>query len=117
MNSRPNSWRHKLLRQVRRWADERFPLMFPVRVYMRHPNRMGECMGYFSLDDSEERGVIVLANNLDESGLIDCFLEEWAHARTAYLADEADRDDDPHHHPSFWAEYGRIVKASREVAW
>jgi len=74
-------------------------------------------LGYFVMDDEEERGVIVLQKDLGREVLIDTFIEEWAHARTAFLADEEDHSEDPWHHPSFWAEYGRIVKAARDVAW
>jgi hypothetical protein len=49
--------------------------------------------------------------------LIETYLEEYAHARTTYLVDTNDNDEDPHHHPSFWAEYGRLVKSAREIEW
>lgn len=75
-----------------------------------HGNKM---MGYFEYDYDEERGIIVIANNLGPDSFLDTCCEEWAHARTNYLCDE---DEDPHT-ASFWAEYGRIVGACREYHW
>jgi hypothetical protein len=69
--------------------------------------------GYFEFDDDEMRGLIVISNALTHDSFIDTCCEEWAHARTAYLCSG---DEDPHT-PSFWAEYGRIVQASREHQW
>jgi hypothetical protein len=110
-------WRRRLLRKLKRWAEDRFPLTYPVRVYLRPPTRMGGHLGYFDFDDEAERGVIALSETLDHSALIETFLEEYAHARTTYLVDTNDNDEDPHHHPSFWAEYGRLVKSAREIEW
>lgn len=112
-----SDWRRKLVRKLKRWAEDRFPVMFPVRVYLRPREQMGDHLGYFLLDEDSERGVIALLDSQDHNSLIDTFCEEWAHARTAYLNDEEDDDDDPWHHPSFWSEYGRLVKASRQIAW
>lgn len=78
---------------------------------------MGDHMGYMAMDEDDERAVIVIDAGLDMENLIATFLEEWAHARTAHLTDETEDSDDPWHHPSFWAEYGRLTKASRSVAW
>jgi protein-tyrosine-phosphatase len=79
---------------------------------------MPDLLGYFLLNDDADRGVIALRDSLDRDALVETFAEEWAHARTAFLCDEEELDtDDPYHHPSFWAEYGRIVKAVRERPW
>lgn len=110
-------WQKKLVRKLRRWATDRFPLTFPVRVYLRPSPKMEGHLGFFIYDDDRDRGVIALCESQGREGLIDTFLEEYAHARCSYLIDTEDNDEDPHHHPSFWAEYGRIVKASREVEW
>jgi hypothetical protein len=110
-------WRRKLVRKLKRWAEQRFPVMFPVRVYLRDRGQMADHMGYMEWNDEKERAVIVLDAALDAENLIATFVEEWAHARTAHLTDEQEDADDPWHHPSFWAEYGRITKASREVDW
>jgi hypothetical protein len=74
-------------------------------------------LGWFLFDEDSERGVIAISDGQDRNGMIDTFCEEWAHARTAHLEDTEDYGEDPFHHPSFWAEYGRIQKASREVVW
>jgi hypothetical protein len=78
---------------------------------------MGDHLGYFIYDDDKDTGIICLLDSLERNLIIDTFTEEWAHARTAFLCDAEDHGDDPWHHPSFWSEYGRIVKASRDVAW
>jgi hypothetical protein len=78
---------------------------------------MGDHLGYFLYDDDNDTGIICLLDSLERNLIIDTFVEEWAHARTAFLCDADDTAEDPWHHPSFWSEYGRITKASREVAW
>jgi hypothetical protein len=111
-------WRRALARKLKRWAEDRFPCTFPVRVCVRPAKKMPDTLGYFLLNDDADRGVIALRDSLDRDALVETFAEEWAHARTAFLCDEEDLDtDDPFHHPSFWAEYGRIVKACRERTW
>jgi hypothetical protein len=110
-------WRRSLVKKLKRWAEERFPILFPVRVYLRPAARLPEMLGYFLLDDDMERGVIVLRDSLDRSGLIETFTEEWAHARCAHLIDLEDDDEDTDHHQTFWSEFGRITKAAREMDW
>lgn len=110
-------WRVKLVRSLRKWAAERFPLTFPVRVYLRPKEQMDGHLGYFDFCDDKERGIICLCNTESREVLIDTFLEEWAHARTSFLIDTEDHSDDPWHHPGFWAEYGRLQLASREMEW
>lgn len=110
-------WRVKLVRKLRKWASDRFPLTFPCRVYLRPVAKMQSHLGYFEYDDDNDRGIICLLDTQGRDGMIDTFLEEYAHARCSHLIDMEDNDEDPHHHPSFWAEYGRLVKASREVEW
>lgn len=112
-----SSWRRKLTGKLKKWAEQRFPVKFPVRVYLREKRLMSGHLGFFVMDEDEERGMIALQNNVGREVLIDTFLEEWAHARTWFLCDEEDHGEDPWHHPSFWSEYGRIVKAAREVEW
>jgi hypothetical protein len=108
-------WRRKLLRRLKAWAEERFPVPFPVRVYLTPAHRMDNLLGYFMLvGDDEDRGVIRLLDSQDRTGLIDTFVEEWAHARTILLIDTEERDDQ-YHHPTFWSEYGRIQQAARET--
>lgn len=115
---RNSCWRRVLARKLKLWAEERFPVMFPVRVCVRPAASMPEHLGYFLLNDDADRGVIALRDSLDRDALVETFAEEWAHARTAFLCDEEELDnDDPYHHPSFWAEFGRIVKAIRERTW
>ena len=95
-------------------------MSFPVRVYLRSAIRdegKNDLLGYFLLNDEEDRGVIAISDAQDLTAMVDTFCEEWAHARTAYLIDTHDDDDDPDHHASFWAEYGRIQKAARERQW
>ena len=106
-----------MVRKLRKWASNRFPLTFPVRVYLRPAEKMNDHLGYFEFDDDTERGLICISNSLSRETLIDTFLEEWSHARTSHLTDTEDHSDDPWHHPGFWAEYGRLVSASREVEW
>jgi hypothetical protein len=84
---------------------------------LRTGKQMEENLGTFTFDAEDETGAIRLLNTLGRESLIDTFLEEWAHARCAYLVDMEDTDDDPDHHPSFWAEYGRLQLAAREVTW
>jgi hypothetical protein len=114
-------WRRKLLRKLKRWAEDRFPVLFPVRVYMRRRDQMvtddGGMLGYFTMDDDCERGCIGVVDTLNHGEMIDTFCEEWAHARCAHLLDTEDNDEDTDHHQTFWAEYGRIVKASRGMEW
>lgn len=107
----------KLLRRLKRWAEDRFPVSFPVRVYLYPQSKMANMLGYFRIDDDFERGVIAISESQDNTSIVDTFCEEWAHARTAYLIDMEDDDDDPDHHPSFWSEYGRLQKAARERQW
>jgi len=110
-------WRKKLLRRLKRWMDNRFPLLFPVRVCLRSGKQMDNTLGTFQFDAEEDRGIICLLNTQDKDNLVDSIVEEWAHARCNYLVDTEDNDADPHHHPTFWAEYGRIQRALREIAW
>lgn len=112
MSSTPD-WRPRLLRRFRRWAQKNFPLPYPVRVYLRPPAKLPGMLGYFEFNEDEMRGLIVISNVLTRDSFLDTCCEEWAHARTAYLCD---REEDPHH-GVFWAEYGRIVGASREHQW
>lgn len=110
-------WRKKLVRKFRNWAQERFPLQFPVRIYLRPSSRMGDDLGYFVMDDDLERGTISIREDLNQYLLLDTLCEEWSHGRVVWLNDEEDTSDDPYHHPTFWAEYGRIQHASRGVEW
>lgn len=101
------------MRRFRTWAQQNFPVRFPLRYYLRHPSQLPGLHGYFEYDDDTERGVIVIADNAVADVIIDTLCEELAHARTADLCTE---DEDPHT-PSFWAEYGRIVMAARGETW
>jgi len=74
-------------------------------------------LGYWLYDAEEDRGMICLDCTQGKDNLIDSFVEEWAHARCTYLLDLEDHDEDPHHHPTFWSEYGRIQRAIRETTW
>jgi hypothetical protein len=112
-----SDWRKKLLRRLKRWAEERFPIPYPLRVYLRPTGQMENHLGFFEYDDDTERGTISILDTQDRVGLIDTFVEEWAHARTVFLIDTEDYDDDPYHHPSFWSEYGRIQQAARKREW
>jgi hypothetical protein len=115
---RDSCWRRKLARKLKRWAEVRFPVQFPVRVCVRPAAQMPEHLGFFLLNDDADRGLIALRDSLDRDALVETFAEEWAHARTAFLCDEEEIDtDDPYHHASFWAEFGRITKAVRERTW
>lgn len=78
---------------------------------------MEGALGYFDMSEDLDRGVITIRDDLNQYLMIDTLCEEWAHGRVVWLNDEEDGDEDPWHHPSFWAEYGRIQKASRGVAW
>lgn len=117
MSSPDKSWKRSLLRRLKSWAEERFPVTFPVRVYLRPESKMTGHLGYFEHDEEGERGIISIADSQDRYGIVDTFVEEWAHARTIFLVDLEDHDADPWHHPSFWAEYGRIQQASRSIPW
>ena len=110
-------WRKPLLKRVKRWAERRFPLLFPVRVYLRPGAKMNQTLGYWLFDADEDRGIIALLNTQDKESLLDSFVEEWAHARCTYLVDTEDNNDDPDHHSAFWSEYGRIQRAIREITW
>jgi hypothetical protein len=116
--SSAQDWRRPLLKKFRVWAQEKFPLPYPIRCYIRPPSALRDChnnslLGYFEYDYDEERGIIVIANNVGRESFIDTCAEEWAHARTNYLWDD---QEDPHT-ASFWAEYGRIIGAVREHYW
>jgi len=82
---------------------------------------MKDYLGYFRLHGSSDFAIIAVSDSLDKTALIDTLCEEWAHARTAHLQDRgtlclsAGAAEDPHHHPTFWAEYGRIQLACRSV--
>lgn len=110
-------WQRKLVRKLRKWAFDRFPVPFPVRVYLRPASKMEGHLGFFNYDDDTDRGLIALCESQGREGMIDTFCEEYAHARCSHLIDNEDHREDPHHHPSFWAEYGRIINASRELEW
>ena len=110
-------YRKKLLRRLKRWAEERFPVAYPIRVYLKPRERMQGHLGFFEYDDDTDRGTISILESQDHTGLIDTFVEEWAHARTAFLIDTEDLKDDPYHHPTFWSEYGRIQQAVRLIEW
>ena len=98
--------------------------MFPVRVYVRPSKVMGDYLGYFRLHGTTHAAIIAVSDATDKTTLLDTLCEEWAHARTYNLGTPAvDRlipkhlptqtGEDPHHHPTFWAEYGRIQTACR----
>ena len=89
--------------------------MFPVRILLRPVDRMPEALGYFFFDEEEFRGIIWIRANQTMDGMLDTLCEEWAHARTFNLNDHG--SPDPHHHPSFWAEFGRIQVACRSTEW
>lgn len=108
----------KLVAKLRRWATKRFPLIFPVRVYLRpSTGEMAGHLGFFKYDDDNDRGTIYLNETQSRDSLIDTFCEEYAHARCSHLVDTEDCDEDPNHHPSFWSEYGRIINASSKIEW
>jgi hypothetical protein len=111
--SSSSDWRKLLVRRFKRWAERKFPVNFPLRYYLRAPQRLPGMHGYYQYDEDEERGVIVVADNAPADVLIDTLCEELAHARTTHLCTE---DEDPHT-ASFWSEYGRIVMAAREHKW
>jgi hypothetical protein len=113
----PQDWRRKLVARWKLWALERWPLQFPVRVYIRSPKQMDGQLGYFTMDDDLERGTIAVRSDLEHYVLLDTLCEEWSHARVVWLNDEEDHSDDPYHHATFWAEYGRIQHSSRSVEW
>ena len=109
--------RRNLVKRFRAWAADRFPLQFPVRIYLRPASKMEGALGYFDMSEDLDRGIITIRDDLNQYLMIDTLCEEWAHGRVVWLNDEEEDDEDPWHHPSFWAEYGRIQKASRGVAW
>jgi len=111
--SSSQNWRRRLLRKFQRWAKKNFPVPYPLRWYLRPPSKLPGMLGYFEFNEEDHRGIIVIADTCGVDAFIDTLCEELAHARTAYLCDE---DEDPHT-PGFWAEYGRIVGASREWNW
>ena len=85
---------------------------------------MGDYLGYFLGPAGRgEIGVIAVRDTLSRDQLIDTLVEEWAHARTSGLSElrhgvPGQKDaQDPHHHPTFWAEYGRIQVAARAEVW
>lgn len=106
-----------MVRKFRRWAGDRFPLLFPVRIYLRPRSQMDQMLGFFELSDSMESGIIAVCDDLSRELMLDTLIEEYAHARTAWLNDEEEDSEDPYHHASFWAEYGRIQKAARAIHW
>ena len=109
-----SSWQRKTLARLRRWAQKKFPVQMPVRVYIRTiPDK--SYLGYCTYDEAKNRAVIVIRPSADKSMLVSTFCEEWAHIRTIHLEDP--HAEDPAHGPTFWAEYGRIEHASRQVAW
>jgi hypothetical protein len=110
-------WLRPLLKKLRAWASERFPIPFAVRVYVRSRDHMGDMDGYWTLSEDEDSGIIAISEDLNKGEVVATFLEEWAHARTALLIDEEDDADDPHHHATFWSELGRITVAAREKKW
>ncbi len=108
------SWQRPLIRSLKRWATNTFPVPFPVRVYLRPRRLMEQCHGYWKWSETTRGGVIAICDDLTRQELIDTFLEEYAHARTAVLYEEGDEDDDdPGHHATFWSELGRITKRWR----
>lgn len=110
-------WQKKLVAKLRKWATRRFPLPFPVRCYLRPPAQMDNHLGFFDYDHDEDRGMIALCDAQGRECMIDTFLEEYAHARCWFLVDTEDTDEDPHHHATFWSEYGRLINAAKEVQW
>jgi hypothetical protein len=112
-----HGWQKKLIKHFRQWATNRFPLQFPVRIYLRPASRMDGALGYFDLSEDMDRGIITIRDDLNSMLMLDTLCEEWAHGRVVWLNDEEDNSEDPYHHPSFWAEYGRIQHAARSVAW
>jgi len=84
---------------------------------------MGDYLGYF-LGPSGwgDIGVIAVRDSLPRDQLLETLIEEWAHARTHGLGQEDDGlrksgEPDQYHHPTFWAEYGRIQVAARGECW
>jgi hypothetical protein len=76
---------------------------------------MPEAFGYFTLNRTETGGSIWIRDSMDTDTTLATLCEEWAHARTYTLDDHT--LDDPHHHPAFWSELGRIQAACRDVSW
>lgn len=113
----PQDWRKQLVKKWKAWATERWPLQFPVRIYLRSVKQMPDAYGYFCLSDDLDRGIISIRDDLTHDAMLDTLCEEWAHGRVVWLNDEEDTSDDPYHHPTFWCEYGRIQHASRGVEW
>lgn len=110
-------WRRKLIARWRRWAGERWPLQFPVRIYLRPARKMGSNLGFFLMDEDLERATIAVQDDLSKEVLVDTLCEEWAHARVVWLNDEEDDSEDPYHHATFWSEYGRIQHSARSITW
>lgn len=105
-----------MVKRLRAWADQRFPVPYNVRCYVRPREKMPGYDGYFSFGEGES-STITIADDLTHGEIVGTFLEEWAHARTAWLTDEEHDGDDPHHHPTFWAELGRLTVAARGESW
>lgn len=114
---RPIHEQRAIVRKVRSWLSRRFSVPFPLSIRMQEDNAMQDALGMFWLDDDHSHGTIWLRSNVTDDVLVETLLEEWAHARTSLLIDTEDKDDDPFHHASFWAEYGRLVKAYRTLSW
>jgi hypothetical protein len=76
---------------------------------------MPDAFGYFNLKEDGTSGTIWIRDETDADTLLATLCEEWAHARTHALDDYS--LDDPHHHPAFWAEFGRIESARRDREW
>ena len=112
----PTGSARKLVKKLRAWADKRFPVTFPVRCYVRKSSSMEDYNGYFLMGEGES-ATIAISDDLTHGEIVSTFLEEWAHARTAHLTDWEHDGDDPHHHPTFWAELGRITVAARGEVW
>jgi hypothetical protein len=73
--------------------------------------------GSFEFSECCTRGTICICDDLTVGEAVATFCEEWAHARTAYLEDQEDETGDPHHHATFWSEFGRITTAARRESW
>jgi hypothetical protein len=106
------SWQKPLLKKMRKWAAESFPLMFSVRCYVRPVVRMGNRLGYFDLSDDMESGIIAISDSCSRDEFHDTFYEEWAHARTAFLCNSENL-----HNATFGAEHHQIAMAGREKEW
>lgn len=114
--SRDSCWRRTVVRKFRRWALQNFPIQTPVRMYVRRAESMGTYLGcYIPPEKRGKHATICVRDTLSRDQLLDTLIEEWAHARTYALAGGS--EEDPHHHPTFWAEYGRIQVAARDATW